>query len=164
MAALSIAESHAPGAHTRDPRLRLYILFTNSAATRKALQAANELAREIGACLALVLPQIVPYPLPLESPPVSAEFSGRALAELLEGIEAETSASVCLCRDRNEAVRAILPPDSVVLMGVSRPRWWANRERSLIRLLRRDGHHTLLIEANRYQTAEVGTAELESTR
>jgi hypothetical protein len=130
------------------PALRFYVVFTTPDWTRVALRAASGLARDLGARLSLLLPQIVPYPLPLECPPVQAEFTSQAVEDLIGDTEVETAVSVCLCRDRNEAVRAILPAASVVLMGVSR-QLWRNRERSLARLLRADGHHTILIEGSR---------------
>jgi len=134
--------------------LQLYVVFTNLAATRRALQIANSLAYDLGARLTLLVAQVVPYPLPLECPAVCIGFTEQILSELASQVEADITVNLYLCRDRNEAIREALRPGSIVVIG-SRKRWWPNKERILARLLRRDGHNVVVIEANRFQTAEI---------
>ena len=51
-------------------RLNISVIFTSVEATLAALKKAGALASSLGARITLVVPQVVPYPLPLESPPV----------------------------------------------------------------------------------------------
>jgi hypothetical protein len=41
----------------------------------RGFEGSRYLANSLGASITLVVPQIVPYPLPLESPPVRVEFN-----------------------------------------------------------------------------------------
>ena len=130
--------------------LQLYVVFTNLAATRRALQIANSLAYDLGARLTLLVAQVVPYPLPLESPAVDVGFTERILSELASQVDADLTVNVYLCRDRCKAIREALRPGSLVVIG-SRKGWWPNGERTLARLLRRDGHNVVAIDAKRFQ-------------
>src|SRR5260370_449279 len=51
-------------------RLEVAVVFTSAAPTIAALRKAGALADRLNARITLVVPQIVPYPLPLESSPV----------------------------------------------------------------------------------------------
>ena len=94
--------------------------------------------------LVILAAQIVPFPLDLEHPPVSADFAREELSELAYEQGMDVAVKISLCRDRVETIRKSLPPGSLVLIGARR-RWWPNRERALARVLRRDGHRVLLI-------------------
>src|SRR5215831_10097659 len=65
----------APEADERDPSLHISVLFTSVEATLAALKRAGELAHSLGVRLTLLAPQMVPYPLPLESPPVLLDWN-----------------------------------------------------------------------------------------
>src|SRR5215470_12336091 len=54
--------------------LNIIVIFTVPDATIAALKQAGQLAESLGGRIVLVVPQIVPYPLPLTSPPVSLDF------------------------------------------------------------------------------------------
>jgi hypothetical protein len=47
-----------------------------------------------------------------------------------------------LCRDRDETIRQVLRPESVVVIGRSKW-WWPTEENHLARILRRDGHRVI---------------------
>ena len=47
------------------------------------------------------MPQIVPYPLPLSSPPVLVDFNERRLRVIASNCRVETRVSIYLCRDRS---------------------------------------------------------------
>jgi hypothetical protein len=102
---------------------------------------------------------VVPYPLPLEHPPVAAEFTERALSQLASGQELEVTIKVYLCRDRNETIRRALTPDSFVVIGTQK-RWWLNRDKMLARLLRRDGHSVIVVDIGRLQQSAIGSAKV----
>lgn len=143
----------SPPPEERGPELQLYVVFTDLAATNVALIAANHLAHDLDARVTLLLAQVVPYPLPQECPPVSLEFTEEVLSRL-PCHNAETTVHVYLCRDRDETIRQALLPDSIVVIG-GRKRWWRNGEKTLARLLRRDGHRVIVFDTNRLHPVEI---------
>ena len=146
----------------RDPNLQLCVIFTNAEGTKGALRAANCLAHDLDTRVVLLVPQMVPYPLPLEHPPVSAEFTERALSRFASEQELEVSIKVYLCRDRNETIRRALAPDSFVVIGTQK-RWWPSRDKMLARLLRRDGHSVILVGISRLQRSAIGSVKVSSS-
>ena len=124
------------------PNLQVYVIFTELGETRRALRAASHLARDLDGRLVLLAAEAVPYPLPLDKPPVSTEFTERVLSQLVHEQDAEACAVLYFCRDRKETIRRALGPDSLVVLG-TRKGWWPSSERMLARLLRRDGHQVI---------------------
>jgi hypothetical protein len=76
------------------------VIFTSQEATQTALRKAAELANRLAACSTLVVPQVVPHPLPLESPPVLLAWSERHFRRIAEESPVETKVRSYLCRDR----------------------------------------------------------------
>jgi len=109
------------------------------------LREAGRLASRLNASLTLVVPQIVPYPLPLTSPPVLLGFNERRFRIVSGQSPVETTVRIYLCRDRDAMLRDVLPPHSVVVIG-GRKRWWPTAEKRLANWLRRGGHEVILIE------------------
>jgi hypothetical protein len=126
-------------------KLEVAVVFTHVAPTVAALKQAGALADRLGARIKLVVPQIVPDRLPLESPPVLIEFSERRFREIAMASPVETSVQIYLCRDPLETLKSVLPPRSLVVIG-GRRRWWPTREKSLARQLRRAGHEVIFTE------------------
>jgi len=85
-------------------QLEVAVVFTSATPTIAALKRAGALADELGARINMVVPQIVPYPLPLESPPVLLEFSERRFREIAMESPVETAVRIYLCRDRLETL------------------------------------------------------------
>jgi hypothetical protein len=90
------------------PDSEIIIVFTDAPGTKAALTAADRLVHGLDLRLTLITPRIVPYPLPLECPPVPVEFVEREMIELARDLEAEITIHILLCRDRDEAVRRAL--------------------------------------------------------
>ena len=67
---------------TEGSLLNITVIFTTVDATIAALKRASILAESLGARITLVSPQIVPYPLPLASPPVLLDFQERRFREI----------------------------------------------------------------------------------
>ncbi len=57
-----------PFAEETSSKLNISVVFTSVKATLAALKEAGDLASSLGGRITLIVPQIVPYPLPLESP------------------------------------------------------------------------------------------------
>jgi hypothetical protein len=128
-----------------DQNLDIAVVFTSVASTLAALKEAGNLANSLGARIKLVVPQVVPYPLPLESPPVLVEFNENRFRVMASESSVETSVQIYLCRDRCETLTSVLKPGSIVVLG-GRKRWWPTQDELLARQLRRAGYEVLFKE------------------
>jgi hypothetical protein len=137
-------EQRAPS--EAEPRLNIDVVFTSIEATLGALQKAADLANRLAARITLVVPQVVPYPLPLGSPPVLLDWNERRFRVIAEESPVETTVQIYLCRDRLQTLSAVLKAHSVVVVG-GRRRWWPTWETRLARTLRRAGHEVIFAQA-----------------
>jgi hypothetical protein len=132
-----------------DRRLCLTVLFTTIKGTRTALQTAGILAKNLGAWIALVAVEVVPFHFPIDHPPVPIDFlERRYLASVMESeveIE-EVKINLYLCRDRNRCLRTILKPGCLIIMGSESPRC-SVQLRKQERWLRSLGHHVILVSS-----------------
>ena len=135
-----------PRSEDTDQRLNISVIFTSVESTLAAMRKAGSLASSLGARITLLAPQIVPYPLPLESPPVLLDWSERRFHVIASQSPVETSVRVYLCRDDVETLKRALRPRSVVVIG-GRKRWWPfTHEKRLVATLRRAGHEVIFSE------------------
>jgi hypothetical protein len=130
------------------PALDVVVLFTDVPSTLRALKTAAELAHNLNGRIRLLAPQVVPYPLPLDSPQVSREFHERRFQTLASQGPIDTRVELCLCRDRGEALCQALEPEALVVMGAHRT-WWPSADMALAKKLRRKGHHVFLVDSER---------------
>jgi hypothetical protein len=68
------ARPYMPATEGQATNLNISVIFTSVSGTISALKKAGVLAESLGARITLVVPQVVPFPLPLTSPPVLLEF------------------------------------------------------------------------------------------
>jgi hypothetical protein len=127
------------------PRPNIDVVFTSAPAALAALKKADALVSHLNARITLIVPQIVPYPLPLTSPPVLLEFAERQLRRIVQGSPVEMIVRLYLCRDPWIALKEVLSPRSLVIVG-GRRRWWFTREERLARRLRRAGYRVVYTE------------------
>src|SRR5271167_1160162 len=148
--------SHAHGA-SNTPEIthpghafEVVVMFTDVPGTLKALKTAAELAHNLSGRIRLLAPQVVPYSLPLDSPPVSRKFNERRFQTLVSHgsapVPIDTRVEICLCRDRATAICQALQPEALVVMGVHRS-WWPTSEKALAGKLRRKGHHVIVVDS-----------------
>jgi len=128
-----------------DQKLNVAVVFTSVESTLAALKEAGTLANSLGARITLVVPQVVPYPLPLESPPILVEFNENRFRVIASESPVETNVQVYLCRDRVELLLGMLSPNSLVVVG-ARKKWWPTSEKRMARRLRQAGHKVILME------------------
>jgi hypothetical protein len=128
-----------------DQKLNIAVVFTSVESTLAALKEAGNLANSLGARITLVVPQVVPYPLPLETPPVLVEFNEHRFRVIASESLVETGVQIYLCRDRLEMLLAKLSPNSLVVIG-GRKKWWPTTEKLMARRLRQAGHKVIFIE------------------
>jgi hypothetical protein len=139
--------------------LDVTVVFTKVPATLQALKIAAELAHNLNGRIRLLVPQVVPFPLPLEKPAVSAEFNRRRLQTLASQGSIDTRVEVWLCRDRYDALCQALEPKALVVMGARPswlPNWWPTAEKALVRKLRRRGHQVILVDSRRGKCRQLG--------
>jgi hypothetical protein len=134
-----------PSTTEADQKLNVSVVFTSVEATLAALKEAGALASSLGAQITLLVPQIVPYPLALETPPVLIEFNERRFRLIASQSPVETNVQIYLCRDQFETLASVLSPGSLVVLG-GRKKWWPTREKSLASKLRRAGHEVVFNE------------------
>jgi hypothetical protein len=134
-----------PFAEETDSKLNISVVFTSVDATLAALKEAGDLASSLGGRITLLVPQIVPYPLPLTRPPVAVDFNERRLRVIASDCRVETRVSIYLCRDPLETLKSVLKPHSLVVVG-SRKRWWPTAEKRLAAKLRSAGHEVVITE------------------
>jgi hypothetical protein len=131
-----------------DGSLEVVVMFTDVPGTLKALKTAAELAHNLSGRIRLIAPQVVPYPLRLESPPVSKNFNERRFQTLASQGSIDTRVELCLCRDREAALCQALEPEALVVIGARRS-WLRNAEKALATKLRKKGHHVILVDSER---------------
>jgi hypothetical protein len=137
-----------PGAPERETasRLNIAVIFTSVESTLAALRQAGKLAASLGARITLLVPQVVPYPLPLESPPVLLDWNERRFRVIAAESSVETVVRLYLCRDSFETLRNVLRPKSLVVIGARKGWRPFALERRLASHLRRAGHELILSE------------------
>ena len=135
------------GREGEDQELEIDVIFTTIPGTLAALRLAGQYARDLRGRISILATEIVPYPLPLERPPVAPEFTTRCYRTLAADQRVETRVRVYLCRDSRQALLRALKPNSLVMMG-GRRRWWPTREQALARILRSHGHQVVFVDRN----------------
>jgi hypothetical protein len=128
-----------------EPELSVFVVFTSMNGTPKALEKAREMAQSLGAKVAVVAMQVVPFPLPLDEPPVPMGFTIGRFEEMARELSEKPKVSGYLCRDPLEALKGILKPNCPVVMGIKK-KWWPTSDERLARQLRRAGYNITLVE------------------
>ena len=123
--------------------LQINVLFTDLKRTRVALRAALKLAQDLDASFQILVMRVVPYPLPLDRPPVDPAFIEQQLCNLVREFPIESCIRIYECRDVETSLLQILPPGSLLVAGF-RKTWWPSRERRLARNLRNAGYNVLM--------------------
>jgi hypothetical protein len=121
----------------------VHVVATQFRGTRAALEAAVPLARGSDARLKVLVPQIVPYPLPLDQPVEAAPFAAERYRNLLHQLHAEAEVRLCLCRNPDDIILQLLPAHATVVVGGPAGTWRASREERLTRRLTHLGHRVV---------------------
>jgi hypothetical protein len=132
-------------ARETESRLNITVIFTSVDATVAALQKAGTLAESLSARITLIVPQIVPYPLPLTSPPVLLDFQENRFRQIASESPVDITVQLYLCRDGIETVKKVLQPHSLIVVG-GKKRMWPTFSKKLAGKLRRAGHEVIFAE------------------
>ena len=126
--------------------LEITVLHANPRATAKALRQAALLTRDLPAEIRLLVLQVVPYPLPIEAPDVSMDFTRKSLMEMIAPINIDVRVDIRLGRETSVMLESAFAPASLILAG-SRRRWWPTTGNKIARRLQRLGHHVIAQDA-----------------
>ncbi len=140
---VSTPEQRAAG--NAESRLNVCVIFTSVEGTMAALRTAGTLASRLGARITLVVPEVVPYRLPLNKPPVLHDWNEKRFRVLAAGCPVDTSVRFYQCRDRDETLERVMKPHSLIVIG-GKNHWWPTSDRRLAARLRRKGHEVILAE------------------
>ncbi len=121
--------------------LEIVVLHTEGKETVGALKMAADLASGLAPVRLLAIQQ-VPYPLPLDAPPVSVEFLEKSFSNMTSAAGVDACIDIRLCRDARAVVERELGPHCVVVIG-GRRRWWPTAATRLARQLERLGHQVV---------------------
>jgi hypothetical protein len=127
----------------------LTVLFTSVKGTLTALREAARIAPQLSAGIRILVPYVVPYPLPIDQPRVDPLFRLRQFRTVCEQESIATRIDIRLCRDALQCVGESLPPDSLILVGISRNWWPFNQERRLMRCLTAAGYEVVPVREAR---------------
>ena len=128
-------------AHVSESSLEIVVLHTAPEETVSALKMAAGLASGL-APVRLLAAHEVPYPLPLDSPPVSVEFLEQLFSDMAAEAGVEAHIDIRLCRDARAVLESGLDSRSVVVIAGRRRRWPTATMR-LARRLERLGHQVV---------------------
>jgi hypothetical protein len=126
-------------------KVEIAVIFTSFDLTQEAIKSASVMAMRVGARVAVVAAQVVPYPLPLDKPPVPYGFIFRRFEALVEQFPMKTEFRVFLCRDQLQCLKSLHSTGSPIVMCI-RKSFWPTRDKRLARKLRRAGHEVTLVE------------------
>jgi hypothetical protein len=136
MSRFKTLSSSVPVPAEETQQLAIHVAFTSEPETVAALRHAAKLAAGLGARLSVVAPQVVPYGVDLDQPPVSPEFTGGRMLRLAAEAGVDADVQVVLCRDRMEGLESVLGAHAVVISG----------ENKLARQLTKRGHQVLVVD------------------
>jgi len=128
-----------------EAKLDIAVIFTSVDSTLAALRKAGMLASSLGARITLIVPQVVPYPAPLENSSVQLDWNETHFRVIAGESPVETTVRIYLCRDRTDALKSVLRPGSIVVLGTQKRRWPTSESR-LARDLRKMAHQVILVE------------------
>jgi hypothetical protein len=120
-------------------------VFTTIEGTLSALKHAGAMANDLAAVVRVLVVESVPYPLPLNRPPIARAFRLRQFRLLSCQGAVEMQIELRLCRDARRCLRDSLAQESLVIIGGKRSWFWPTREIRLARILRKSGHHVVFV-------------------
>jgi hypothetical protein len=127
-------------------KLEIDVIFTSPRNTIAAIHLAAGLMTGLDGQIALIDAQPIPYPSPLDKPPILIDFTRQRLLAITNVSTVEITPYIILCRFRFEALVNVLKPDSLIVIGC-RKSWRPTWETRLARKLRHRGYDVLVREA-----------------
>jgi len=139
---------------TRQASLQLNVIFTGQSATRAALKKAGQLAGGLDALIRVIVLKAVPYPLPIDTPPVAMRFDRERMLAFVSENSDDPSVLMCYCRDEADALLYLLetnPPslrsNSIVVIAGKKRRWLPTKEQVIAGKLEEAGHRVVFVDS-----------------
>jgi hypothetical protein len=129
----------------RERQLEIAVVFTSIDLTARVMKEAGLIAHQIGAKITVIVPQVVPWPLQLSTPPILLDFHEAHFRAIANRTGVPTDVRIYLCRDRIPTVEKVIQHGTIVMIG-ARKRFWPTAERRLAWALRRRGHQVIVSE------------------
>jgi hypothetical protein len=136
-------DCHQPADIISEGILWAVVPYTNPELTRHALRHAAACS-DLNVQVSLVDVQVVPFPCPLDRPPINQEHSYRRLQTLFRESGVRGRAAVLYTRDWMEGFCEALEPKSLVILAANK-HWWPTREKKLARVLLKAGHQVMFL-------------------
>ncbi len=138
----------------RQASLQLNVIFTGQSATRAALRKAAELAGGLDALVRVIVLKAVPFPLPLDTPPVAIEFDGERMQDFVSENCDDASVLMCYCRDEADGILQLLETDldslrsrSIVVIAGRKRHWFPTKAQQIARKLEEAGHRVVFVDS-----------------
>ncbi len=138
----------------RQTSLHLSVIFTGQSATRAALRKAAQLAGGLDALVRVIVLKAVPYPLPIDTPPVAMRFDRERMLAFVSENSDDASVLMCYCRDEVDALLYLLQINlhlfrskSIVVIGGKKRRWLPTKEQLIARKLEEAGHRVVFVDS-----------------
>jgi hypothetical protein len=155
---VAVTNKHCAGKTAAgESRPGVTILFTSMSGTRAALERARAWAKDLDIRIRLLVLEVVPFPLPLDEPPIPGQALVQALWPSLSAATVPIRVQVFLCRDFERALVRVFDKRSTVFLGTV-SRWPFGREGRIARLLKKQGHQVLWVRARK-----AGSERIDST-
>ena len=129
--------------NTRSGKM-ISVIFTSTSETLKALEKASELAKPLSADIAVIVVQVVPFPLSLDTPPISIETVLKGFEECTRQFPEKIRVFSYLCRDEMDGFKRALKSDRPVVIGTTKS-LLPTREERLAQNLRHAGYEVILV-------------------
>jgi hypothetical protein len=123
--------------------LRIVIPYTTPELTMAALRHAA-VCTDLNVHVSLVDVQAIPFPCPLNQPPIDRGFSKLRLQDLFLKCGLPGTTSVVYTRDWLEGFRRVVERNSLVILATKK-HWWRTREEKIAGALLKAGHHVMLL-------------------
>jgi hypothetical protein len=129
---------------TRAPQ-EVYVLFTGFTETLSAVRVASQLASATGGGVTVVHFRPIGFLMPLDHPSGLSPVETDAFKAGLAAEECDASVRVCLCRDPRQAIRSVVDPQSLVVIGGR----WPTTSHRWRRMLEQAGYLVVFVTGER---------------
>ncbi len=138
----------------RQTALHLSVIFTGQSATRAALRKAAQLAGGLDALVRVIVLKAVPYPLPIDTPPVAMRFDRERMLTFVSENSDDASVLMCYCRDEVDALLYLLQinlhllrSNSIIVIAGKKRRWLPTKEQLIASKLQEAGHRVVFVDS-----------------
>jgi len=136
----------------RQAPVQLNVVYTGRQAARAALEETIRFAAELNARIRVIVLLTVPYPIPLDTPPVDMRFERARILSFVSESAPDASVLICYCRDEVDAIRYLLGfdlhwlPRSIIVIAGKKRRWFPTRAQRIAGKLEEAGHRVLFVD------------------